>query len=301
MHRRCAMNWWLLLKLLAGIAVYSAGIEPRFIDRNDEQAVVPNLTPSWDGERIAVFSDVHVGMLWANTDAVRRAVRQVVSIHPAAVLIAGDFIWEPDRKVDDDMRKVVDLLRPILDDSIPIYAVLGNHDYSLMNEHSEQENYVASRVRLGLRDAGVHMVDNAVEPLALRRVDGLGWDTLYIAGIGEKWAKNDHAAETVARVPAGKPRVVFMHDPDSFAKIPAGEAPFAVAGHTHGMQVGVPWVSDYLWRHYFSDAGSGVEGWQDGFGEPGNHLYITRGIGFAIVPARLHAVPELTVFTLKAR
>jgi len=300
MHGRAGMNWWLLLKLLAGIAVYSTAVEPRFVDRNDEYAVVPNLPPSWDGERFAVFADLQVGMWWANTDAARRAVSEVVSLHPAFVLLAGDFVYNADRSVDSQVQENVRILQPILDAAIPIYAVLGNHDYSLMNEHSQEENTVAAHVRRGLADAGIHMLDNDVQPITVRRIDGLGADTLSIVGIGEKWAGNDRAEETLARVAAGAPRVVFMHDPDSFAKIPANEAPFAVAAHTHGMQIGIPWVSDYLWRHYFSDTGSGVEGWQDHFGQPGNHLYITRGIGFSIIPARLHAFPELTVFTLKA-
>jgi predicted MPP superfamily phosphohydrolase len=57
-------------------------------------------------------------------------------------------------------------------------------------------------------------------------------------------------------------------------------------------------VSDWLWRHKFSDKGSGVEGWIDHYGKPGNRLYVNRGVGFSIIPARVNAVPELTVFTL---
>jgi predicted MPP superfamily phosphohydrolase len=64
------------------------------------------------------------------------------------------------------------------------------------------------------------------------------------------------------------------------------------------MQIGVPYVSDWLWRHKFSDEGSGVEGWIEGYGEQGNRLYVNRGIGFSIVPVRINAPPELTVFTL---
>jgi predicted MPP superfamily phosphohydrolase len=213
------------------------------------------------------------------------------------VLVAGDFVYEADQDVDAQMQEVVDLLRPLLDENIPVYAVLGNHDYSLMNEHSDQENGVARAVRVALSHAGVRMMDNQVLPLtAGLAADGVN-DTLYLAGIGEKWAKNDKSAETMAMVPRGAPRIVFMHDPDSFAKIAAGDAPFAIAAHTHGLQLGIPWVSDYLWRHYFSDTGSGLEGWQTG--ASGNRMYINRGIGFSVVPARVNAVPEVTVFTLK--
>jgi len=290
--------WLKFFEFITALVVYGAGVEPRFVVRNDETAAIPNLPPAWEGKQIATFADMQVGMRLANVDAVRRAVGKVVSARPALVLLPGDFVYEADQAVDTQMQEVVALLQPILDDSIPVYAVLGNHDYSLMNEHSEQENAVARRVRIALDHAGVHMMDNQVRPLTIASLaaDGVN-DTLYLAGIGEKWAKNDRSAETMAMVPHGAPRIVFMHDPDSFAKILPGDAPFAIAAHTHGMQLGIPWLSDYLWRHYFSDTGSGLEGWQDG--ASGNRLYINRGIGFSIVPARVNAVPEVTVFTLK--
>src|SRR5581483_3490229 len=138
--------WWTLLKIFAAVTAYGTAIEPRFVARNDERAVIPNLPAGWEGKQVAVFADLQVGMWWANTDAVRRAVRQVVSVHPAFVLLAGDFVYNADSSADDQTAEVVQLLRPILDQGIPIYAVLGNHDYSLMNEHSDQENYVAHHV-----------------------------------------------------------------------------------------------------------------------------------------------------------
>jgi hypothetical protein len=75
----------------------------------------------------------------------------------------------------------------------------------------------------------------------------------------------------------------------------------AIAAHTHGMQLGIPFVSDYMWRHYFSDTGSGLEGWIDGYGQAGNRLYVNRGIGFSGAPVRINAFPELTVLTLRPR
>src|SRR4051812_11706354 len=122
--------WWKLLKILAALSLYSAAVEPRFIARNDEVAVIPNLPAGWEGKQVAVFADLQVGMWWANVDAARRLVRQVATIHPAFVLIAGDFVYEADSSVDDQMRRVVDILQPLIRDSVPMYAVLGNHDYS---------------------------------------------------------------------------------------------------------------------------------------------------------------------------
>jgi uncharacterized protein len=302
--------WLGLVKLFIALTVYGAAIEPRIVKRESITAAIPNLPPAWEGKQIAVFADLQVGMHLANIDAARRLSRSVVSIHPAMVLIAGDFVYGADSNVADQMRRVAEILHPILDEHIPVYAVLGNHDYSIMHEYQrgEQDNLVARQVRSALRGAGVQMMDNVVLPLPIPRAVPVpdepplvveGVPALYLVGIGERWANNDKTVETMAKVPPGAPRIVFMHNPDDFADIPAGEAPLALAAHTHGMQLGIPYVSDYLWRHYYSDRGSGLEGWIDHYGEPGNRLYINRGIGFSVVPARVNAFPELTVVTLR--
>jgi predicted MPP superfamily phosphohydrolase len=288
---------WLLVKILAAVAVYGAAVEPRIVVREDHAAPIPQLPAAWEGKQVAVFADLQIGMWWANRDAVRRLVRRVVDIHPAVVLIAGDFVYDAEESVDSQMSEVLALLQPLLDNRIPVYAVLGNHDYDLMNEGSQKESRVARRVSFALDSAGIRMMDNKTLTLVPPGGDSTT-AALYLVGVGEKWAKNDHATAALAHVPAGAPRLVFMHDPDSYAHIPAGEAPIAVAAHTHGMQLGIPFVSDWLWRTRFSDEGCGISGWVSSCGEPGNRLYVNRGVGFSILPIRVNAFPELTVFTL---
>ena len=290
---------WILLKLFTAVVLYGTAVEPRIVVRDDELAPIPNLPAAWEGQQIAVFADLQVGMWWANTDAARRLVRETVRLHPAAVLIAGDFVYNAKESVDSQMVEVLSIIQPLLAERIPVYAVLGNHDYSLMNENSDEERSVARHVSAALDRAAVHMMDNRVTPLGPPAEDApAAGPALYLVGVGERWAKNDHPLEPLSKIPADAPRLVFMHDPDSFAQIPAGAAPFAVAAHTHGMQLGIPFLSDWLWRHYFSDEGCRLKGWDSSCGKPGNRLYINRGVGFSIVPARVNATPELTVFTL---
>ena len=291
---------WLFVKILAAAAIYGAAIEPRFVTTEHESAAIPALPAAWEGKQVAVFADLQVGMWWANRDAARKAVHKVVELKPALTLIAGDFVYDADSSVNSQMQEVLGILQPIIDAKLPTYAVLGNHDYELMNEHSEKDNRVARRVRFALDSAGIHMLDNKAVAVYPAGADSTAANALWVVGVGEKWAKNDHPDSALAHVPAGAPRIVFMHDPDSFVHIPAGAAPVAVAAHTHGMQLGIPYLSDWMWRTYFSDEGSGVAGWIDGYGQPGNHLYVNRGIGFSILPLRVGAPPELTVFTLKA-
>ena len=297
------------LKIFAAIVFYGAAIEPRFVDRLDERGAIPNLPASWEHQQVAVFADIQVGMWWANTDAARRAVERAVDVHPAMVLLAGDFVYNPtDANIQGQIETVLSIVQPLVDSKIPTYAVLGNHDYNLMNEHSDQENRFARRVRVGLDSVGIRLLDNrsialsaprGADSLAVRG-DSVAAAVLYLVGVGDKWAKNDHVDRALSQVPANAPRLIFMHDPDSFVKIPANQGPLVIAAHTHAMQIVVPWVSDWAWRHYFSDSGSGLEGWVDApHGQPGNRIYVNRGVGFSLFPVRINAVPELTVFTLE--
>jgi predicted MPP superfamily phosphohydrolase len=292
----------LALKILAAIVFYGAAIEPRLTTQNDERGAIPNLPAAWEHQKVAVFADLQVGMWWSNTDAARRIVDRVVDIHPAVVLLVGDYLYNPDDgNVQGQISTVLSIVKPLVDNHIAMYGVLGNHDYNLMNEHSEEENHFAHLIRVALDSVGVRMIDN--RSVALTAPGGAPGDSsgvLYLVGVGDKWAKNDRVETALSQVPANAPRLIFTHDPDSFEKIPANQGPLVLAAHTHAMQVVVPWVSDWVWRHHFSDSGSGLEGWvATPNGKPGNHIYVNRGIGFSYYPMRLNAVPELTVFTLE--
>ncbi len=75
-------------------------------------------------------------------------------------------------------------------------------------------------------------------------------------------------------------------------------APLALAGHTHGGQLRLPFMSQWSWMALVSDEKIYADGWINGFGKSGNRLYVNRGIGFSLIPARVNCLPELTFFTL---
>src|SRR5215217_2427085 len=125
---------WTIVKILAAAALYGTAVEPRILLREDHDAAVPALPARWEGQQVAVFADLQIGMWWANTGTVRRAVARTVELRPAFVLIAGDFVYKGEHEVVRLSMEVLDLLQPLIDAKIPTYAVLGNHDYELMNE-----------------------------------------------------------------------------------------------------------------------------------------------------------------------
>lgn len=288
--RRLATTFGVLLLLTI---LWGGVVEPNWLDVREEEALIAGLPPEWDGRRVAVLADWQIGMWMANTSTMRRATERAIRERPAAVLLAGDFVYHADDDPAELTAKVVALLRPLVEAGIPAYAVLGNHDWSVFKHGDRKRADVAAVVRTGLSAAGIHVLSN--QAVALRPPGSR--TPIYLVGLGEEWAGEDAPAAAVAAVPRGQPRLVFMHNPNSYDALPSGTAPLAVAAHTHAGQLRIPAVR---WLRLARGYQVHSAGWISGFGEPGNRLYVNRGLGMSGVPIRIGARPELTIFTLRA-
>jgi predicted MPP superfamily phosphohydrolase len=162
--------------------------------------------------------------------------------------------------------------------------VSGNHDYAAG---------AAAPLTAALESAGVEVLRN--ESVAVERGD----EALHVVGIGPLLPGHAEPAEALAVVPDAAPRIVLTHNPDVVASLPAGSAPLAVAGHTHGGQIRVPFKPQWSWLALVQGGAVTVDGWIDGYGAPGNRLYVNRGIGMSVLPVRPNCRPAVTFFTLE--
>jgi predicted MPP superfamily phosphohydrolase len=283
-----------LLALILLLIIWGVAIEPRFLlDTQDYDAEVTNLPPSWDGQRVALLADLQVGMWWDNTGMIEEVVNAVIEARPALTLIAGDFVYSPDSAI---VREAVDFVRPIAEAGIPTYAVLGNHDYSLMKRTSEKRPEFARYLTEQLEAAGIEVLQN--EAVSVGNEAG---EPLYLVGVGSVWAEEADALRALDAVPPGGARIILMHNPVAFRDLPAGDAPLVLAAHTHGGQLRIPLTPSSSWLDIAREREVIADGWAtDSIGAPGNRAYVNRGIGFSTVPARVRARPELTLFTLRA-
>lgn len=296
--RRAARVTGLVMAVLLGVLAYGSLIEPRMLlDVREETGSVPDLPQAWRGTRVAVFADMQVGMWGDNTRMIRRVAERIVRDSPDLVLLAGDFIYKPGADATDEAREVVEVLSPLARTGIPVFAVLGNHDWSMDKESAPVDEQAGRTIERALEDVGIQVLDN--EARAVQHASDA--DTLWVVGIGSHWAGKDRPADAVAAVPPGAPRLVVMHHPDSFESLPAGQAPLAVAGHTHGGQFRLPFLPDWSWMTFTGGDEVHVDGWvSSDYGAPGNRLYVNRGIGFSLIPVRFLARAELTYITLEA-
>ena len=60
----------------------------------------------------------------------------------------------------------------------------------------------------------------------------------------------------------------------------------------------LPFTPEWSWITFRLEDEVHADGWIDGYGAPGNRLYVNRGIGFSVLPIRINCPPEITMFTL---
>jgi len=265
-------------------------IEPYRLVTDAIGGPVPGLPEGWRETRVVLLADLHVGLFMDNRATVRRAVTRTLALRPAFVILAGDFVHDTEQGI----KPVTELLRPLTRAGIPTFAVLGNHDYAMPTQRHSENRALARELRGALEGVGIRVLHN--EAVVLENARG---EILHLVGIGPHVPEDDDPAAALVAVPAGAPRVVLMHHPDTYAQIAAHSAPLAFAGHTHGGQVRLPLATGRTFLTWLRDRQNYNMDWAYRYGKPGNRLYVTRGIGCSVLPIRLNCPPELTLITLE--
>ena len=295
-----ALKWLVVvLAILAGsLFVWGFFVGAKRLAVIKQVAYVANLPLEWVGKRVAFISDLQIGMWGNNESTIRRAISVLVHERPDLVLIGGDFTDDP-AEHPEEIAESVAIVAPLTQNRIRTFAVLGNHDYSIEEKEEWEEQKkpeAANRLSEELTKIGITVLHNDAQPVTLHD----GGEPIYVVGLGPHWANEDRPVLALRSVPPIAPRIVFMHNPDSFAALPANAASFAIGGHTHGGQIRIPYMPNWSWLTFEKESEVHADGWIPDYGEMGNALYVNRGLGMSEVPIRINAEPEITMFVLSA-
>lgn len=287
---------WLLRAGAGGVGVLGASasahatlIEPQNLVIRRYRVPIASLPPSLDGVRIAVLTDTHIGP--AIPEAfVARAVRMTIDLRPDMVLLGGDYISGSSRFVEPAARVFEPLSRELT--GVPVLGVLGNHDWWSGG---------GTTIAAALERAGVRMIDNVALFWTAR---GELHDApqsiaaLAIVGLGDMLAHDTDVERAFARVPAGTPSIVLVHEPDAaeMHEVVAPGAPridLMICGHTHGGQVRLPLLGTPVVPSAFGSkyAGGMAQG-------PRCRVLTSRGVGMSWLPVRVGVPPEIVEITL---
>lgn len=233
---------------------------------------LPKLDPAFNGFRIAVVSDIHLGTLSGRAHT-ERIVRMINETSPDLVAIVGDLA---DGTVAE-LRPAAEPLRDLASRE-GTFFVTGNHEY-----FEEPFEWLRELDRLGL-----HSLRN--ENTVIRR-GGAAFD---LAGVNDLSGRMVDDGPDFDRALAGRdssrPTVLMAHQPVQVAEAAKRDVALQLSGHTHGGQL---WPFHYIvGMQQGAVAGlSTVEGTQ---------LYVTRGAGFWGPPVRVGAPPDITVLSLES-
>lgn len=263
-----------LLVIIVGILLVDAFvIEPNWIAV--ERVVVSNeeLAQVLSGVTVVQISDLHVRNKLGYRE--NSLIEKVNSLNPDIILVTGDILENI-----DELPVAISLLQR-LKARKGIYAVLGNTDYKLWR-------FKMDRLVEELSKEGVVFLRN--ENLSVSLPNGRA---LRLAGVDDPVTKRANLTKALAGIPDAEPVLLMAHSPVVYTQAILAGVNLVLAGHTHGGQVGIPWLirqSEYANR---SDVMSGIV--RDGK----TTMYVNRGIGTKTLPIRLFCRPEITAFTFK--
>jgi predicted MPP superfamily phosphohydrolase len=250
-------------------------VEPTAIDVSRHDVPVPGLPPALEGVRIASLSDVHLSGGHGVHRAARAALEVLARERPEVVILPGDICNKR-----EDLATLASWARQARG-SVATFATLGNWEHEAGIDRSTGERVYGR--------AGVELLYNSSGQVRVRGA------TLSVVGIDDPVLGEPDVGAGLAGVGSGDTMIWMVHAPgyvDEVARETAPRPAAILAGHTHGGQIRLP-----FWTPY-TPTGSGrfVAGWyRDGFAP----LYVSRGVGTILFPARLFCPPEIPIFTLR--
>lgn len=243
---------------------------------------LPRLPQAFHGFRIAQISDIHIGS-FMTAENIRRCVAMVNRLKPDLIALTGDFVtWEGSPKLE-----VVEALSG-LKAPFGVYGCLGNHEIWAHVEDSITGLFAARGTRI-LRHQNA-AIETAGERFNLIGVDyetqthfgpHSGVVTSYLQGVDSLLLPDTT-------------NILLSHNPNTFDRAAELGIDLSLAGHTHGGQVSLEYISPDLCPARLIT--SYVRGW---FRKGDSQLYVNRGIGTIFSPVRFGSPPEITLYELR--
>ncbi len=259
------------------------------LESNHVELGFRELPAGFDGIRIVQFSDAHLGSFVS-----RKMVEEMIEIsnnfNPDILVFTGDLVNNFARETGHWSR-FFNKFRSGLK-----FAVLGNHDYGDYSswESVEKKTENLRKIEEAYKDFGFRLLRNEHEKVIFHG------DTIYMVGI-ENWGheglpKYTDLSQAEKGIPDSSFRILLSHNPEFWEKRIMGDKRYALtlAGHTHGLQLGVKPAGIHLSLFSFiSDKWGGL------YTCDGRFLYINRGTGTIGLPFRLDMPAEITLITLR--
>ncbi|KRE51250.1 metallophosphoesterase [Paenibacillus sp. Soil522] len=217
-------------------------------------------------KRILQISDLHVDMLRVSPQRIRQAIE---ANKPDYIFLTGDYTYK-----ERYLPRAGHYFKIIANYGVPVFAVLGNHDYDLPRLNRLLDLFQAYGIKVLLNES-VSLPD------------------FQLVGIDNDSTGHSRTERSFEGVGNEKPVVVITHDPNVLLNIKR-PYDYLMAGHLHGKQLNVPFF--FALKPKGPLAAKGI--YKGLHTEQNGAFYISKGIGQAGVNARFMVRSEITVHDL---
>lgn len=306
------------------------GVVSTMFPRIDRVTLYSDRLPeSFDGYKIALFSDTHVGSLPENSRLIEKLATRINDLDVDIVLFGGDLVNSLPEEVT---TRFAEQLSSIRSKNGGVYSVLGNHDLGIYERRGSEASILDRMIRLQ-DDLGWQLLDNRTVYL-YRGEDSISLSGVTFPRVGMNSAAGRQSAEcdfdkAYDSVPKSLYNILLSHTPEPwpiFASVD-GRGDLTLAGHTHAMQTKIE-IGDFLFTpaQFMYRYASGLYSSRDDISlsdfeqleqqdwasalniseaidienaKQNKYLYVNDGYGYVMLPARIGCPPEITLITLK--
>ena len=265
-------------RFLKGIGLWAGGgllagypffIERYLVQVNLYDIPVPRLPKSFEGFRIVHLTDLHYGLLVPEA-YIGAVIDKANAIPRDLTVCTGDYVQDAPGQMDGVFPHLGRLKA-----KNGVLSTLGNHDSWV--EFDKAVGWL-DRIGQNLRHRAVPIQRNG--------------ERIWIGGAGDLNEDIVGIDKAFAGTPPDDCKIALAHTPDT-ADVPfRTRIDLMISGHTHGGQVIVPFYGPPILPVKNKRYASGF------IRTPRMNLFISRGIGWAILPVRLNCPPEIAVLTL---
>jgi predicted MPP superfamily phosphohydrolase len=261
---------------------YAVRVEPTWLELNQVDVPVADLPPAFQDFRIVQLSDFHCSRRVSPVylgEAVDLAQDQGGDV----IVLTGDFVHKGYRHVRHAAQALGRLRAPL-----GVYAVLGNHDYSVRSALGLRRYRQLYRVITeALRDQGIRVLHN--EAVTLLRGQG----SVHLAGVADLWSRTCDLERALGGLHSQDPCILLAHNPCTIERLrPHHRCDLMLSGHTHGGQINLPRLGRVTLGRNGKRFAAGMYRHRD------TYLYVNKGVGFGF-RVRYGVRPEVAVLRLR--
>jgi predicted MPP superfamily phosphohydrolase len=256
-------------------------VEPTWLEVNHHQVPINDLPAAFAGLRIVQLSDFHCSRQ-VTLSYLHEAVDLAQAQNGDVAVLTGDFVHKGFKYVDRIAQVLGRLSSPQ-----GVFAVLGNHDFSVRNALGfRRHRHLHRAVADALTRCGIRVLQN--ETVQLRRGDA----HLHLSGVDDLWSRVCDLDRAFAGLCSSVPRIVLAHNPRTVERLAGRRCDLMLSGHTHGGQINLPGLGRVTLGRKARRFAAGLYRYQD------TNLYVNKGVGFGF-RLRYGVRPEVAVLTLQ--